>query len=224
MAIDPFVACEETVRKHDPDRYFAALFALEARRRHLFALYALYYELAHVLVAARQPMIADIRFAWWREAVEGARTGKPREHAVARALSETLSAFALPLDLFDQMIGGWSLSRETFATARKAEDNAEARVGALMRLACLVLGCEIDVRDAAIAYAFAGQRHDGLSAIDTDGLAQAHYAAARRIQFPKAALPAVMPAGLVPLYLKNPAPALWRKQLAYLGIAFRGSL
>lgn len=225
MAADDFFAvCEETVRRHDPDRYFAALFAPQGRRRDLFVLYALYYELAHVLSAAREPLIADIRFAWWRETVERAREGRPREHAVAKALAVTLAAHALPLSLFDAMIEGWSNAREKFVTAAVAEDNADARVGSLMRLALRVLGEEADVRDAAIAYALAGRRDEVYASLDTEALAQRHYTAARRITQPKTALPALMPASLVPLYRKNPAPPLWRKQIAYLGVAFRGRL
>jgi len=53
MADDPFAACEEAVRRHDPDRYFAGLFAPEEKRRPLFVLAALYYELAHAVVARR---------------------------------------------------------------------------------------------------------------------------------------------------------------------------
>ena len=221
MAGDPFTVCKETVRKHDPDRYFAALFAPEQQRRHLFGLYALYYELAHVLTAARQPMIADIRFAWWRETVEGARAGKPREHVVAQALAETLAGHPLSQVLFDTLIEGWALSREPFATTAEIEANADARVGSLMRLAASVLGAEVELRDAAIAYALAG-RHE--ESFDTDALARTHYEAARKIKLPKTVLPAVMPASLVPLYLKRPDPSLWRKQIAYLGVAFCGHL
>lgn len=221
MAGDPFTACEETVRRHDPDRYFAALFAPEQQRRHLFGLYALYYELAHVLSVVRQPMIADIRFAWWRETVEGARSGKPREHVVAQALAVTLAERSLSQALFDRMIEGWALSQEPLSTVAEIEANADARVGSLMRLAAQLLGAEVEPRDAAIAYALAGRQQEGF---DTNALARSHYETARKMKLPKAVLPAVMPASLVPLYLKRSDPPLWRKQIAYLGVAFRGRL
>ena len=220
---DPFAACEEAVRRHDPDRYFAALFAPEDKRRHLFVLYALYYELAHAVAVAREPMLVAIRLAWWRETVEGARAGKPREHAVAKALVETLAAHELPQELFDAMTEGW-MPREAFVTAAEAEGHAEATVGTLMRLGALVLGSDANVRDAAIAYGLAGRRGGVWTAIDTDGLARAHYTAARKMVVPKAVLPALMPAALVPLYLKRPEPLLWRKQIAYLRVAMRGKL
>jgi len=220
---DPFAACEEAVRRHDPDRYFAALFAPEEKRRHLFVLYALYYELAHAVAVAREPMLAAIRLAWWRETVEGARAENPREHPVAKALVETLTVQELPQALFDRMIEGW-MPREAFVRAAEAEDHADATVGSLMRLGALVLSASADVRDAAIAYGLAGQRGGVWSALDTDGLARAHFAAARKAVVPKAALPALMPAALVPLYLKSPEPPLWRKQIALLSAALRGRL
>lgn len=221
---DCFAVCETTVRQHDPDRYFAALFAPERQRRFLFALYALYYELAHVLVAAREPMIADIRFAWWRETIEGARSGNPRPHAVAKALAEVFSAVTLPAGLFDRMVDGWSNAREPFASEDQALENADARVGSLMRLAALVLGEEVDLRDGAIAYALAGRHDDIFSSIDTDALAKRHFAAARRAKPPKTLMPVIMPVSLVPLYMKRSTPPLWRKQMAYLGVALRGRL
>ncbi len=227
---DPFAACEEIVRRHDPDRFFAALFAPEERRRHLFVLYALYYELAHAVQAAREPMLADIRLMWWCETVEGARAGTPRDHAVAQALAATLSAHDLPQPLFDTMIEARGRPGEPFTDIPAAEAYADAGVGALMRLAVRVLsGGEAEardgdavVRDAAIAYAVAG-RHDGLfHAIDTNALARDHYRAARRAAIPKAVLPAFLPAALVPLYLKRPDPPLWRKQISLLRAAMLG--
>ncbi len=221
--IDPFAACEEAVRRHDPDRYFAGLFAPGDKRRHLYVLYALYYELAHAVTVAREPMLAAIRLAWWRETVEGARAGSPRDHPVAKALVETLAAYDLPQDLFNAMIEGW-MPCDAFATAAEAEDHADATVGSLMRLAARVLGHDTDVRDAAIAFGLAGQRGGAWSALDTDAAARRHLAAARKIAIPKVALPALMPAALVPLYLKRPEPPLWRKQIALLSAAVRGGL
>ncbi len=223
MADDPFAACEESVRRHDPDRYFSGLFAPEDKRRHLFVLYALYYELAHAVAVAREPMLAAIRLAWWRETVEGARAGTPREHPVAKALVETLAVHDLPQDLFATMIEGWS-PRAPFTTAVEAEEHADATVGSLMRLSTLVLGAEVEVRDAAIAYGLAGRRGGLWSAIDTDALARRHFAAARKTAVAKAALPAVMPAALVPLYRKHAEPPLWRKQIVYVRVAITGKL
>jgi phytoene synthase len=62
----------QTVRRHDPDRYFTALFAPEPARKTLFTLYAFNHELARAREVTREPGLALIRLQWWREVVEGA--------------------------------------------------------------------------------------------------------------------------------------------------------
>lgn len=223
---DPFAACEETVRRHDPDRYFAALFAPEEARRHLFALYAFYYELVHAVRAAREPMLVQIRLAWWRETLEMARAGRTRDHVVSEALRETLAAVELPQDLFEQIIEARTPRDKPFIHVAEAMAYTDATVGSLMRLAARALGAPADgnVRDAAIAYGLAGQTGGDFRSLDTAVLADSHYRLARTTAFPRAALPAVLPAALVPLYLKRPDPPLWRKQLVYLRAAAMGRI
>lgn len=219
--IDAFSECEQAVRTHDPDRFFAVLFAPEDKRPHLYALTALYYEIAHAASAPREPMLKEIRLTWWRETIERARAGKPRDHAVARALTETLKAHDLPDALFEAMIAARGAG---FSGAAEAEAHADGTVGSLMRLMARVLGGEADVRDAAIAYGLAGRRDGAFADLDTDTLANQHFAQARRTRIPRALLPAVLPAALVPLYLKRSDPPLWRKQIAYLKAMMLGKL
>ncbi|MGC9952649.1 MAG: phytoene/squalene synthase family protein [Rhizomicrobium sp.] len=258
-----FAACEELVRRHDPDRYFAALFAPADKRHFLFALYALNYEVARIGETVREPMLAEIRLAWWRETVEGAHTGKPRNHDVARALAETLAANDLPADLFERMIAARSfdVSQEPFADMGMLEEYANATSGSVMRLAARVLGADeaLDdlAREAGIAYAlagllraipfhaarrklylpadlmrraeltadevFAGQGGDKLQQITSEiaQRARTHLAAARKLAKPREALPAFLPAALVPLYLKRSDPPLWRRQISLLRAATR---
>ncbi len=218
---DPFEICEQAVRAHDPDRFFAILFAAEDKRPHLFALAALYYELAHAAAIPHEPMLIDIRLMWWRETIDAARAGQPRDHVVARALTQTLAAYDLPDAPFAAMIAARAGERAGFSDAAAAADDADATVGSLMRLMAAVLGVEADLRDAAIAYGLAG-RHGGVFAgIDTDTLAKTHFERARRQHLPWALLPAVLPAALAPLYRRRANPPLWRKQLAYLRAALR---
>lgn len=82
-----FAHCAAEVKKQDPDRWLAALFAPEAARRRLFALYAFHLELAHIPDAVREPMLGEIRLQWWRETLEGIFSGTPRAQPVALALA-----------------------------------------------------------------------------------------------------------------------------------------
>ena len=55
------------VRVVDRDRYLVTLYAPPAARAGLFALFALDLELAQVVATTHEPMLGEIRLAWWRE-------------------------------------------------------------------------------------------------------------------------------------------------------------
>jgi len=148
------------VRRADPDRYLATLFAPADKRPLLHALYAFNIETARVADTVREPMMGEIRLEWWRETLDGAREGRPRNHAVARALTELFAAVDLPLEPFEAMIAGraFDSSSDVFADRAAVEAYCNATSGNLMRLAARILGRENDAlaRDAGIAYALAG--------------------------------------------------------------------
>ena len=89
-----------SVRAADPDRYFSALFAPAPLRPLLFALYAFNHEVARVAETVREPMLGAIRLEWWRETVEGAAKGTPRNHDVARGLAALFADRAVALGGF----------------------------------------------------------------------------------------------------------------------------
>src|ERR1043166_4443294 len=101
---DPFDECTALVRASDPDRYLATLFAPAPLRPHLYALYAFNVEIARVAESVREPMLGAIRLEWWRETIEQAKAGKPRNHAVAEAIAHSFSHFDLPLAMFETLI------------------------------------------------------------------------------------------------------------------------
>jgi phytoene synthase len=133
----------DRVRRHDPDRFFTALFAPAERQAALFVLYAFNHELARAHEVAREPLLAMIRLQWWREVVEG----EARPHEVASPLSEALGAGALPREPLLAMIA----SRE--AEAEPAENLAgllgrlRQGPGSLAVAAGLVLGAGDDEQD-----------------------------------------------------------------------------
>jgi phytoene synthase len=152
---------EDTIRRADPDRYHAALFAPGGKRAHLFTLTAFNHELARIAETVREPMMGAIRLQWWRETVESAHEGKPREHDVARALADLFAQTKLPVGLFIAMID----AREDDAAAIEFEDLAaleawcDATNGNLVRLASRVLGesgHDDLARQAGIAHALSG--------------------------------------------------------------------
>jgi phytoene synthase len=59
------------LRQRDRDRYLAALYAPAEVRPALIALFGIDAELGAVVAGTTEPMIGEIRLAWWREALEG---------------------------------------------------------------------------------------------------------------------------------------------------------
>jgi len=157
-----FANCEEVVRNHDPDRYFAGLFAPAERRPLLFALHAFNFEIARIGETVSEPMLGEIRLQWWREAVQAARDLHQRPHDVVHALVELFASVGPPLELFEAMIDarGFDVRDETFADLAALEAYADATSGNVMRLAALALDEEhphdVLAREAGIAYALAG--------------------------------------------------------------------
>jgi len=76
------------VRRADYDRWFCSLFAPAGKREGLWVLYAFNHELARAREVGREPIMAMVRLAWWREVVEGAE----RRHEVAGPVGAALRA------------------------------------------------------------------------------------------------------------------------------------
>jgi len=254
-----------SVRAADPDRYFSALFAPPASRPWLFALYAFNHELARVAESVREPMLGAIRLEWWREAVEGAFRGQPRNHDVAKGLAALFRAVPLPLVEFEAIIAAraFDSNAEQFADVEGLEAYLDATGGRLMRLAVSILGGDVALaRPAALAYGLAGllrslafhnSRHklymplDLLNAVgltpeifftlerDTrrDAVARQlalrardHFLASRNGPRPRAALAALLPAALVPVYVRRLGREvpIHRRQMALLAAAMKKRL
>jgi len=96
--------CAGEVRRHDRDRYVAALFAPDPERRALIALAAFNLEIAKIRESVSEPMLGEIRLQWWREALDGITAGAPRQHAVVLALADTVGRHDLPPERLARMI------------------------------------------------------------------------------------------------------------------------
>jgi phytoene synthase len=252
-----------SVRTADPDRYFSTLFAPAALRPCLFALYALNAELARVAQTVREPMLGAIRLEWWRETVEGAAKGNPRNHDVAKGLAALFAQTSLAQADLEALIAArdFDSSADRFEDFASLEKYIDATGGAVMRLAAQILGGNAAHSvEAARAYGLAGllrslpfhnSRHklylplDLLSALHVTPeeffhlekgdpkLAAAirqvslkahyHFLAARAVPKPGPVLAAILPAALVPVYLRRLPTGrdvpIHRRQMALLSAA-----
>jgi phytoene synthase len=155
--------CANLVREADRDRYLAALFAPEAHRDALLALYAFNVEIARVRDLAREPMPGEIRLQWWREALAGERDTEAAAHPVAAALRESLARTGLSADPLQALIDAhaFDLYDEPMASLRDFDDYAANTRGAVFAVAAAMLGgltpqTQSLCRHAAIAYTAAG--------------------------------------------------------------------
>ncbi|MBS0472791.1 MAG: squalene/phytoene synthase family protein [Proteobacteria bacterium] len=234
---------DQLIRSADPDRYLSTLFAPADKRPLLMALYAFNVEVARVADTVREPMMGEIRIEWWRETLAGARQGMPRNHNVARALTDLFAHVGLPAERFEAMLTAraFDSTAEAFPDLAALEAYCDATSGNLMRLAMHILGGEAEAaaRHAGIAYAIAGvlrslphaaARHklflplDLIASIDLTPQeifhgrdraklravinqmalwAEEHLAKARAARVPRELLPAILPASLVPLFLRR---------------------
>lgn len=81
------------VRAADPDRWLASRFVVDVRARaDLTALYAFEAELMAIPTRVSQPLLAEMRYVWWREQMDGVFAGAPRKgHPVIEALADVAS-------------------------------------------------------------------------------------------------------------------------------------
>jgi phytoene synthase len=95
-----YAICGANLRESDRDRWLACLFAPDAARPHLFALYAFNAEVARVREHVSQPILGEMRLQWWVDALnasQGAETrGDLHANPVADALLATIETCSLP--------------------------------------------------------------------------------------------------------------------------------
>jgi phytoene synthase len=112
-----------------------------------------------------EPLLGEIRFQWWRDALEGAaNAGEAKTNPVAAALLDTIARFDLPKAPLLELISarGRGLYGEPIESVTTLEAHTEATCSNLLRLAALILdGAEAAAsRDAAlhagIAYGITG--------------------------------------------------------------------
>ena len=145
-------ACAALVEKADPERFRATMAAPVAARRVLFPLYAFNVEVARAPWVTEEPMIAEMRLQWWRDALEEiAGDAKPRKHEVVDALAEVLDAEGATL--LDGLIAArrWDIYKDPFEDAAHFDSYIDATSGHLMWTAARLLGqgYEAVIRDFA---------------------------------------------------------------------------
>lgn len=94
------------VRAADPDRWLSSRLVGDAGlRADLIALYAFEAELAAIPTKVSQPLLAEMRFTWWADQMDGVFAGDPRKgHPVLEALAPAVARGGLDRAAFDALI------------------------------------------------------------------------------------------------------------------------
>ncbi|QDH73371.1 squalene/phytoene synthase family protein [Brevundimonas sp. M20] len=94
------------VREADIDRWLSSRFVTDLRARaDLITLYAFEAELMAIPSRVTQPLLAEMRFTWWAEQMDGVFSGVARKgHPVLEALTGLVERHGLPRAPFDALI------------------------------------------------------------------------------------------------------------------------
>jgi len=166
-AVDEAAGADESldarIRALDPDRWLASRFIADPQARaEVIAIYALNDELARVGETVSQPLIGEIRLAWWRDRIEDLFNGRPiPSQPTLQALSAPIAQRRLPQSLFEALIEARHLDLDAapFTDSTVLARYLDGTAGAVMGLAARSLSPEAPlaaVIQAGRAFGMAG--------------------------------------------------------------------
>ncbi|QXT38628.1 squalene/phytoene synthase family protein [Gymnodinialimonas ceratoperidinii] len=145
-------ACADLVARGDPRRFRAAMAAPLAAREVLLPLYAFNIEVSRAPWVTEEPMIAEMRLQWWRDALEEISERRARRHEVVDALS-----FLDPegVAALDQLIAArrWDIYKEPFEDEAAFRQYIQRTSGHLIDTGLRALGGTPTPATDAIGYA-----------------------------------------------------------------------
>ena len=126
----------------EPDFHVASFFVPSSRRPAVLALMVFEVELARIATQVSEPMVAQIRYAWWREQVDAMFAGRQVFAPAAVDVRDAVVAHGLPREPLDEMIDAHARDCDAvpFADAGQFNAHGEATMGGLMKLMSRVLG------------------------------------------------------------------------------------
>jgi phytoene synthase len=97
---------DQQVRAADLDRWLSSRLVADAQARaDLITLYAFEAELMAIPTRVTQPLLAEMRYTWWAEQLDGVFAGVPRKgHPVLEALTDLVARHGLDRAPFDALI------------------------------------------------------------------------------------------------------------------------
>ena len=150
-------AVADLVERADPLRFRCAMAAPEAAHAKLLPLYAFNIEVSRAPWVTQEPMIAEMRLQWWRDAVEEIGEGSDvRSHEVTHPLRDVLRAHDIDTKLLDQVITArrWDIYKDAFEDQGHFDEYIDQTSGNLMWASALALGAPHDLEASVRNFAY----------------------------------------------------------------------
>ena len=156
-----------TVRSGDRTAWLSALFAPAAARAALLALAAYRLELARIAAAAREPLAAEIRLQWWRDAIADVGTGAGRSLPLVDALRDGAARYGWPVETLCAVSEAHihDLYADPFGDFSAFDGYSGEVFGALTLLGAMTLGVEARGPDAGLVAARSGATAAGWAGV-----------------------------------------------------------
>ncbi len=142
----------------DPRRRLALSYARRADRAKLAMLWALDERLGAIVGAAREPMLGEIRLAWWRDALSALGTGAPGGEPLLGGLAMIVRDGGIEGGQLADLADGWTALLAPLPLDAEALDRfATERGSRLFMLSAMLLGVgdHTGIEDAGAAWALA---------------------------------------------------------------------
>ncbi|WP_319823474.1 squalene/phytoene synthase family protein [Thalassovita sp.] len=213
---DPdLIACAELVQRGDPDRFRVAMAAPVAARAVLFPVYAANVEISRAPWMTQEPLIAEMRLQWWKDAFEEiALGGIVRRHFVVTPLARLLDSEGASLMTDLAAARTWDIHRDPFEDAEAFERYITHSAANLMLASARALGtvdaavvgdlgyaaglanflAAVPALEAAKRIPLVDGRPEAVAALAQDGLARLKRARANRDGVSASARPALLTA------------------------------
>jgi phytoene synthase len=225
------------IRRVDPDRWISSRFAADSgRRADLVALYAFDHALARAPRVASNPLIGEMRLAWWREALDEIFEDRPvRRHPTAVALADAVRRRGIGRTPLDAMVDARYRELDAEALSRdEAMNLAFGSAGSAGAVAIQILGGDPE-RGFASAWPAtwslarmvleARIRSEDVAKLRSEiSLSIAEARTVERGDVSATAFPAVAHAALAPVYAAGRRPGLFEKQLRLTWAVARGRI
>ncbi len=150
-------ACADLVERADPLRFRCAMAASHEAQKKLLPLFAFNIEVSRAPWVTQEPMIAEMRLQWWRDAVEEiGQGGDVRSHEVTHSLRDVVRDASIEAEQLDQLITArrWDIYKDAFEDQAHFEKYIDRTAGNLMWASAVALGAEPDLEKPVRGFAF----------------------------------------------------------------------